>query len=189
MLPIFLTVAARKLDAAGTPLSGAQRDRLQSLYAMHHQIVWRVLRRSGLDEAHADDAAQQVFLVAMKRLNDLSPDTERGFLCGTAVMVARKLRQTRAKEALPGVLPDGESRDRPDVLAEQRLNVAILDSVLKQLTDELREVFVLQEIEGLSKREAAIALGVPEGTVASRLRRARESFDQLLTAATKGATS
>ncbi|MBL8935299.1 MAG: sigma-70 family RNA polymerase sigma factor, partial [Archangium sp.] len=59
----------------------------------------------------------------------------------------------------------------------------------KQLTDELREVFVLQEIEGLSKREAAIALGVPEGTVASRLRRARETFDELLTAATRGAAS
>lgn len=186
MLLFVLNVAARALQATGQPLTGVERDRLRALYGAHHQVVWRVLRRSGLDEPHADDGAQQVFLVALKRLTELDPERERAFLCGTAVMVARKMRQTGGRESLPGVLPEAESSDRPDVATEHRRNLVLLDTLLRQLDDELRAVFVLQEVEGLSKREAAEALGLPQGTVASRLRRARAEFDALLKAATEG---
>ena len=50
-------------------------------------------------------------------------------------------------------------------------------SLLAGLTDELRSVFVLYEIEGQTMSEIAELLGMPVGTVASRLRRAREQFE------------
>lgn len=53
----------------------------------------------------------------------------------------------------------------------------MLDAVLATLTDERREVFVLYELEGLTGAEIAEHLGVPAGTVASRLRRARADFE------------
>jgi RNA polymerase sigma-70 factor (ECF subfamily) len=187
VLPVFLNVAAEALAVRGAPLSAADRQRLSAMYDAHRQVVWRVLRRSGLERAQADDAAQQVFLVALRRLGELDPSTERGFLCGTAVMVARKLKERGGREEPVELVPDGESRDRPDHQAEHRRNLALLDRLLKQLPAELRDVFVLQEIEGLSKRETALALELPEGTVASRLRRARETFEGLLAAATGGA--
>jgi RNA polymerase sigma-70 factor (ECF subfamily) len=52
---------------------------------------------------------------------------------------------------------------------------------------DLRAVFVLDEIEEMSRAEIAHALGIPEGTVASRLRRARQDFQVRLTQWKKGA--
>ena len=166
----------------GTPHNAREQDRLKQLYAEHHAVVWRVLRRSGLGAAQADDAAQQVFLVALKRLGDLIAGKERAFLCAAALVVARKVRLSRNREDLVELVPEQESSSRPDEQAEHRRNVRRLDAILSRLPDELRAIYVLQEIEGLSKREAALALAIPEGTAATRLRRAREKFDELLSA-------
>jgi RNA polymerase sigma-70 factor (ECF subfamily) len=56
------------------------------------------------------------------------------------------------------------------------MTLELLDRVLGQLDASLVEVFVLFDVEGFSTKEVASALSVPEGTVASRLRRAREEF-------------
>ncbi len=180
MIFFLATVAARAEEARGSKLTPAERQRLQQLYLAHHDVVWRVLRRNGLAEPQADDAAQQVFLVAMSRLDDIRAGAERSFLCGSAVLVARKLRQRHVREVLSDEVPEVESGRTPDVDAEHRRRRKTLDGVLQQLDDDLRAVFVLQEIEGLSKREASEALGIPQGTVASRLRRAKAAFDTLM---------
>lgn len=158
----------------------AQQARLRALFEAHYDVVWRVLRRNGLPSAQADDGAQQVFLVALKRLEDVEDGKERAFLCATAVHVARRMRQGQPREELHEELPESEGGARPDELNERKAQRALLDQLLGKLEEDVRQVFVLQEIEGLSKREAAAALGIPEGTVASRLRRAKESFARLL---------
>lgn len=67
----------------------------------------------------------------------------------------------------------------PEHLLEQRRARQTLDAILAAVTLDLRAAFVLFEIEGLSQPEIAEALGVPLGTVASRLRRAREEFTRV----------
>ena len=184
---LFLaTVAEQAGRERGVPLDERERGRLEQLYTQHHDVVWRVLRRTGFTAPQADDAAQQVFLVALRRLDDLQAGKERAFLCATALVVARKLRQRGTREEPVAEVPEQEDARRPDEETEHRRNVARLDAILQRLEPELRAVYVLQEIEGLSKRETALALDVPEGTVATRLRRARRRFDELLSAQLAG---
>jgi len=64
----------------------------------------------------------------------------------------------------------------PDEELERREAIALLDGVLTALPDESRRVFVLSDIEGMSAPEVAVFENIPVGTVASRLRRARELF-------------
>ncbi|MFO0594872.1 MAG: sigma-70 family RNA polymerase sigma factor [Myxococcaceae bacterium] len=180
VLLFLATLSDHAVAERGSPLNARERERLTELYTAHYDVVWRVLRRSGLGNAQADDGAQQVFLVALRRLGDLVDGRERAFLCATALVVARKLKTSRGREEIVDEVPEVESTARPDEQAEHRRNLRRLDVILGELEEELRAVFVLQDIEGLSKRETALALGIPEGTVATRLRRARERFEALL---------
>jgi RNA polymerase sigma-70 factor (ECF subfamily) len=82
-------------------------------------------------------------------------------------------------------LNDGQDQ-RPDnaLDPEERLlqqhTVALVRGALEQLPVDFREVMVLREIEGLSYREIAAIVGVPIGTVMSRLARARERLQTIL---------
>jgi RNA polymerase sigma-70 factor (ECF subfamily) len=57
----------------------------------------------------------------------------------------------------------------------------VLDAIIETMSMDFRVVFVLYEIDGLSTQEIADVVGIPLGTVASRLRRARATFDQCVT--------
>jgi len=167
-------------------LSDAGPDlRVAAMVAKHHSQVWRSLRRLGLSECDADDASQQVFLVAHRRLADIAPETEQAFLLQTALRVAsdfrRSLRRRRERERereddsedLP-VMADTAAG--PEELAERRWARAMLDRALEAMPMDLRQVFVLFDLEELTTAEVADVLHIPKGTVASRLRRAREVF-------------
>jgi RNA polymerase sigma-70 factor, ECF subfamily len=146
----------------------------------HHAFVWRVLRRNGLAPADADDAAQKVFLVAIERLSDILAGSERAFLYRTAAHVASKaLRSVRRRPdtAAIGDREESDHRPLPDVLLDQRRARELLDRVLGELPDDLRAALILFDLEGLTKQEVAEALGIPPGTVASRVRRAREEVE------------
>jgi RNA polymerase sigma-70 factor (ECF subfamily) len=67
----------------------------------------------------------------------------------------------------------------PEAAAQQRHLALLLAQVLEQLTLELRDVFVLYELEDFTMAEIASVLELPPGTVASRLRRGREAFERL----------
>ena len=78
------------LDAALTgpaPLVGsptAVGARSRALVLEHYEFIWRLLSRLGVPRAEAEDATQQVFIVASQRLGDIPPGRERTFLYGTA---------------------------------------------------------------------------------------------------------
>ncbi|MBL8952828.1 MAG: hypothetical protein JNK82_18750 [Myxococcaceae bacterium] len=133
------------------------------MFEAHYDFVLRVLRRSGLSAAAADDRAQAVFSVATKRSGDIAPGRARAFLCATALRVVRG--------------EGGEAVVDAGGLAGRR---RLLDAILAEMEEDLRTVLVLTEIEGLSKRDVALALEIPEGTAASRLRRARADFRERL---------
>ena len=153
-------------------------SRLDSMARQHLRFVWRLLRRVGLTERDADDVTQQVFLIAARRLDDIEPDRERAFLYRTAIYTASKYRrgEQRRREELAADV-DAIDDVGPDELLDRRRAREMLDAVVAAMPMDLRVVFVLFEIEGLSTPQIARVLAVPLGTAASRLRRAREDFE------------
>jgi RNA polymerase sigma-70 factor (ECF subfamily) len=159
----------------------AAKERVAQAAAREFEFVWRLLRRFGVrPDATVDDAVQRVFEIAARKAESIAVGNERAFLFKTAVLVAaeerRRLQRSRARTA-EGAEHELESPDPdPEAALELRRNRQRLDDVLDTLPEKLRSVFVLYEFEGLTGIEIAGLLGVPEGTVASRLRRARERF-------------
>ncbi|HTA94333.1 MAG TPA: sigma-70 family RNA polymerase sigma factor [Polyangiaceae bacterium] len=153
--------------------------RLARLVQEQFGFVWRLLRRIGVPESDADDAAQQVFIAASQRIDDIRPGSERAFLFSTALHVGSRARRGRARKREElGVELDEELDPAPSLeeLLDRRRARALLDGILEEMPLEFRVVFVLYEIEQLTSAEIAAVVGVPTGTVASRLRRAREDF-------------
>lgn len=175
-----VVAALREPEETGAAIAQA---RLRAMVDEHFDFVWRSLRRLGLPAHAADDGTQRVFVVASRRLEDIEPGCERAFLFRTAVRIACSERRTfaRRREVLCETpLETEESTARPDELLDQRRARELLERVLTSLTFELRTVFVLFELEELSLDEIAETLGIPRGTAASRLRRAREEFSEAL---------
>jgi RNA polymerase sigma-70 factor (ECF subfamily) len=143
------------------------------------QFTWRSLRRLGVPEAAVDDAAQRVFEVATRKLASIRPGAERAFLFNTAVRVASSMRRhtaTRRETSDEALEEHVDPAPRPDDATERKRQREQLDALLDALPMELRTVFVLFELEGLSSVEIGVLLDIPTGTAASRLRRAREHF-------------
>jgi RNA polymerase sigma-70 factor (ECF subfamily) len=154
--------------------SEADRARLQRMFAEYHMTVWRALHRRGLSADQAADATQETFLIAAGRLSDIRHDKERAFLIGTALRVSHTLGRKTARWELDDEM-DQRVADARDA-ADEHADVQLCDLALSKLNPELAEVFVLYEIEELSSPEIAALLEIPLGSVASRLRRAREQF-------------
>jgi len=162
----------------------ADSARLTRVAQEHLDFVWRCLRRFGVPAADADDAAQQVFLVAADKLSDVPVERERAFLFATAARIAanarRSIRRRQSAYDSLSMAPEEPSVSQ-DELSDQLRARALLDQVMADMPDDLREVFVLFEIEEISIQDIAAALEIPIGTVGSRLRRARQAFQQAVT--------
>jgi len=141
-------------------------DRIGAVYRLTLAIVG--------NEADAADATQETFLIAANRLGDIAPDSERAFLIGTARRVAHTLGRKTLRWQLDENMDQRISNARD--AGEEHADVQLCDVALSKMNPELAEAFVLYEIEGLSSPEIAALLEVPLGSVASRLRRAREQF-------------
>ena len=178
-----MTVTAATLNAGATDARAAHSAgdaRLVGLVRDHHAFVWRVLRRFGLPPSDADDAAQRVFLILSKRLDEVSPTKERAFLFRTAMYVASKVHRSRRRHPEDASADCDETEDPApgaEQLLDQRRARELLDHELAEMSDDLKAVIVLFEIEGLTMSEISAALELPAGTVASRLRRARAELE------------
>jgi len=156
-----------------------ERARLERLVATHFSSIWRFLRRLGLPSALADDAAQDVFLIASRRASEIRTGSEYAFLVGTALRVARGLRRKREREPVSDevdvVVEDFDATSPEQMLDDQKM-CALAYRLLEELDEDLRQLFVLYEIEGLTMPEIAQLTGLTLGTANSRLRRARQTF-------------
>jgi RNA polymerase sigma-70 factor, ECF subfamily len=171
---------AAALDAPAAPLVAAPPG-VAELVRAHYAFVWRLLRRLGLGEGDADDAAQQVFLSASARFGSIEKGRERAFLYGVALNVGSRARRSltrRREEPLEAAGERTSLEPGADELLELRQARALLDSLLDEMPDDLRVVFVLFELEELSTPEIAELCQIPVGTAASRLRRARDDFEE-----------
>jgi RNA polymerase sigma-70 factor (ECF subfamily) len=181
-----VSVAQLKLppDQPPEPAHDASPKRLTTLVQRHLPFVYRVLLHLGVPERDADDGTQQVFLVLARRLRDVAPGRERAFLSATAARIADRVRRThrrRREELEASGTPEGPADGAsPEGHLQQLEAQRLLLQVLECMPPDLREVLVLFELEELTMREIAEALELPQGTVASRIRRARTGFERLV---------
>lgn len=163
------------------PAAATHNNRLASLVREHSNNVWRALRRLGVPVDFLDDAMQEVFIIASRKLDVIDDGAERSFLYGTALRVAANHRRAQKARRHDPLSDDNASLWQTEPDAEQLVHRKhlreLLDQILDNMPDELREVFVLFELERLTRQELATLLGLPAGTVASRLRRARDLFE------------
>jgi len=156
---------------------------LSAVYEAHFRYVWRCLRSLGVHDAHVDDALQDVFIVAARKLADFDGGAElRTWLYAIALRIARKYRERLRRQ--PASL-DGAHESEPELVlaataeraALQNERLALAHAILETFSDEQREVFVLARVEQMSAPEIAEVIGIPLNTVYSRLRAARLAFE------------
>jgi RNA polymerase sigma-70 factor, ECF subfamily len=163
------------------PWSSERRDAmLVELLRLHYASVWRTLRRVGVDESRVEDAAQEVFIVASRKLEQILPGCERRYLLNSALRVAANYRRAgkARREVFDEGIAEGEADPSPTaerLLSQKRLR-ELFDDILSTWSSDIRTAFLLFELEGLSVPEISELTSTPMGTVASRLRRGRELF-------------
>jgi RNA polymerase sigma-70 factor (ECF subfamily) len=177
----------------GVPVTAATPS-FEEVYRAYFAYVWRTLRRLGVREADAPDAAQEAFLVVHRRLAEFEGRAKLStWLFRICLHVAsdHSRRAHVRREVLDGADFDALSHpaSRADAGALLREDLARLERGLSALDIDERAVFVLFEIEGATSAEIAASLEVPLGTVYSRLRRARQIFVDALACERPGAAS
>jgi RNA polymerase sigma-70 factor (ECF subfamily) len=179
-----MSSAAAAADAEGD-LTESEPRHFSEVVKDHLDFVWRVLRRSGFSREDADDATQQVFMIVANHSERVLPNRERAFLYATARRVAANTRRSmrRRREAMhdawDDVLHPGSGPETQVELARAR---ELLDRLLTRMPDELGRVLALAEVEQMTVPDIAELEEIPVGTAASRLRRARAHFRELLSA-------
>jgi len=158
----------------------SKRDaRLRQLVDDYVGLVARVLRNAGTAEADIDDDVQRVFIALANRLDDVRVGAEKSFLIQTAFNMAAHARRTaaRRREIVTDQPPERiDAFAGPEEMAHRGQARQMLDRILGEMEPDLRAVFTLYEFEEMTTAEIAALLGIPSGTVASRLRRARTDF-------------
>lgn len=161
-----------KACQAGDPV--AQRR----LYEVSHQNVYRLMvRMVGVQDAA--DVTQQVFLQAFRKISQFSGRSQFGTWI-YRVAVNEALQHLRRSKRSKVQILEQEPMDRSPASHESFDDKDLLEQALGQLDPDLRSAFLLREVEGLSYNEIAHALKIPEGTVGSRLNRARRELKQQL---------
>jgi RNA polymerase sigma-70 factor (ECF subfamily) len=148
----------------------------RALFDGNFVFVWNSLRRLGIGEADREELVNEVFFRVYKAIDQYDPERPvRPWLLAFAARVAsehRRLARHRSE-----ILDSGPEAVAPTTAAESGLEQAeqraILAEALDTLDDDKRSVFVLHDLEEMITADIARALGVPEGTVSSRLRAAR----------------
>ena len=157
------------VELAGT-VRRAQRGDLLALHDLLDLLTPYVRRWCGpIALQDAADATQEALIVVLRKLSELrEPAALLGWVRVIAVREAVRVAR-RAARSIPAELAEVPAPGDPALAADIR-------DVLSRLSPEHRAVLMLRDLEGLDERRAGEQLGVPVGTVRSRLFRARRSF-------------
>ena len=154
---------------------------LEALVRRHGPMVWGVCRRVLPNYHDVEDAFQATFLVLVRKAASItSRELIANWIYAVATQTALKARTTAGKrctrERLVTVMPEpavAEQDPWPDLRP-------LLDKELSRLPHKYRAVIVLCDLEGKTRKEAALQLGVPQGTIASRMATARSMLAKRL---------
>jgi RNA polymerase sigma factor (sigma-70 family) len=154
----------------------------EALVRRHGPMVLGVCRRILRNTQDAEDAFQATFLVLVRKAGSLRQRELVGnWLYGTAYRAALETQAAnasrRARERQVGEMPEPEAMTPTDVWQDVR---PLLDRELNRLPEKYRVPVVLCELEGRKRKEVARRLGIPEGTLSSRLATARRRLAQRL---------
>lgn len=175
-----IPVTTRSTQAAALPdeAAKARKARFERLVREHYDFVWRSARRLGVPPADLDDVVQEVFFTAAQKLDTIHQ--ERGYLFRKCFFVAANARRTvrRRREVNDDELLGAELDDAatPEEIVQTNEAREQLQAILDEMPKDLRAIFMLFELEHFTMAEIAHAVNISPGTVASRLRRARETF-------------
>jgi RNA polymerase sigma-70 factor (ECF subfamily) len=178
-----LTSRAPSKHAASEPANAAS---FGALYRDYFDLIWRGARAMGVGAEAIDDVVQEVFLVVHRRLHEFEGRSSLktwmfGILTRVVLNHRRSLRRSeaRVRAGETDARAEGELAPEDPQASLERLEAArLVERILETMDDDKRAVFVLAEIEQMSVREVAEALGLNVNTAASRLRAARASFEQ-----------
>jgi RNA polymerase sigma-70 factor (ECF subfamily) len=140
-------------------------------------------KRLGSGRLNAEDAAHDVFEIVLQRLQSLrEPQAFSSWLYGiTRRVLAAHRRKAWFRKWLPGVEPEGIAPGPSPLRETEQSEIAArVHDALTHLSADHREVLVLCDLEERADSEVAGMLGVPKGTVKSRLRRARTHLRALV---------
>lgn len=172
-------------DASEAPTAPAWT--VSSIHAAHAGFVWASLHRLGVPEPDRSDLLQEVFVVVHRRLDSFDGSSAlTTWLFGICLRVTLGWRRHRRRHPeTPSEAPDADARDdgrSPEEHAMATQAKAQVGRALAELDPEKRAVFVMFELEEMTCVEIASMIGVPVGTVYSRLHAARAAFARAVTA-------
>ena len=160
----------------------------------HQDRVYAFCLRMLSDREDALDVAQEVFLSAYRNLagfrGEASLSTWLLRIAANRALNRIRQRATRGAREVMSIEPqaDGDSpfqpsgreEDRPDRMVESRETRKILEAAIANLDEDSRMLVLLSDVEGLSYEELSEAVGIPLGTVKSKLHRARMALRKML---------
>ncbi|HYQ29852.1 MAG TPA: sigma-70 family RNA polymerase sigma factor [Polyangiaceae bacterium] len=174
-------MAPHNQQQPGSPNHEAQLD-VAAIYAQNAQFLWSSLSRAGVADGDLPDALQEVLLVIHRRLDSFDGSSRlTTWLWGICVRVASTVRRSRRRRREEVIDPNQRAHhlveaNNPEEVALAGDRRRRLGEALDRLEPDKRAVLVMFELEGLSCQEIAELLGVPKGTVFSRLSSARQTF-------------
>ena len=164
--------------------AGARPPSLAAVHAEHAGFVWTTLQRFGVQPPDLEDAFQDVFVVVQRQIAGFDGacalSTWLFAVCRRVASTHRRRAQRRRERQGEADEDVADSARGPEELAADRQAEARLERILDGMELERRAVFVMFEIEEVPCGEIAAIVGVPVGTVYSRLHAARKEFARLL---------
>lgn len=169
--------------------AGGDRHAFDELVRRYQRQIVNLARAMTASDAEIDDLAQEIFIRVWRSLAKFRGEsTFRTWLYGISLNVIRTHRSRRSKLrslfwSAPAEQEEDPMEDVPDRArgADDKIMMRDgIDRALNMLPDELRDAVVLRDVQGLEYREIAEALGIPVGTVESRIFRARQRLRPLL---------
>jgi len=156
----------------------------RELYEAYGPRVKAYMMRQGADAGTAEDLAQETLLTVWRKAALYAGD--RGSMTTWVFAIARNLRIDRLRREVPwqelpeGRLTEASSEPLPDEAMAEKERQERVQAALAELPPEQKDVVILAYLEGLSHSEIAERLGLPLGTVKSRMRIAYQKIRQTL---------
>jgi RNA polymerase sigma-70 factor (ECF subfamily) len=168
-------------------LSSSLVPSFEDIYKQNFDFVWSSARYLGIDKDVVDDVVQDAFIVIHAKLATLQrPQALRSWIYGIVRRTASDYRRSKRTRDAAGARFGAElkltqpSQTSPLEMAERNAELDLLEIVLAELDEPKREVFVMVEILEMTVPEVVRVLEIPLNTAYSRLRLARQSFEEAL---------
>jgi len=178
------------MSSAGVALGGSiiiseieklARTTIEFLVLEHSRTIFKVAYSVVRNQEDAEDIAQETFLKAMKHGRFDEIENHKAWLAKIAWRLALDRVKRAPMEPLDDIIETLRSTDQPleDAIGEQQRSV-LMRRLIDALPADLREVVVLSTVEEMTSADIASAMGIPEGSVRTRMMRARQMLKQKL---------